>query len=110
MFLAIFYVLILSIFQLFKEVRGFSIIHIICCVVLLVSFKYSHRLYIIVLKIWSGILFISGSLILLSSCLYLLTGNSNKISYTGNILAVTFVVIALVLYKYRDLAYDENIE
>lgn len=34
----------------------------------------------IVLKIWSGILFISGSLILLSSCLYLLTENSKKIS------------------------------
>lgn len=108
-FLAIFYVLVLSIFQLLSEVRGFSIIHIICCVVLLVSFRYSHKIYMIVLKIWSSILFISGSLILLSSCLYLLTGNSNKISYNGNILAAIFVLIAVVLYKYRDLVYDEKI-
>lgn len=54
-------------------------------------------------------MFISGSLILLSSCLYLLTGNNNKISYNGNILAAIFVLIAIILYKYRALVYDEKI-
>jgi len=101
-FLAIFYVLVLSIFQLLSEVRAFSIIHIICCVALLISFRYRLKLYLIILKIWCIILFVSGFLVLLSSILYFTSGNGDKISVSGNVLAVIFTFISVVLFKYRD--------
>lgn len=107
-FLSIFYILILSIFQVVKEVRVFSYIHIICCVALLISFKYSSKYYIIILKVWCTLLLISGILVLLSSILYLISGNGNKISYTGNLLALFFVLLAAVLFKNRNLFYNPD--
>ena len=107
-FLSIFYVLILSILQVLNEARVFSYLHVICCLALLISFKYSSKYYIIILKVWCSLLFISGILILLSSILYLISGNGNKISYTGNLLALFFVLLAAVLFKNRNLFYNPD--
>lgn len=107
-FLSIFYVLILSILQVLNEARVFSYLHVICCLALLISFKYSSKYYIIILKVWCSLLFISGILILLSSILYLISGNGNKISYTGNLLALVFVFLAAVLFKNRNLFYNSK--
>lgn len=93
-------IIIMSSIQLINQIRAFSIIHILLSISIVITANYSFRYFSLLVKLWAGLLMISGGMILLSSVLYLMSGTIDKISIEGNILGAIYFGVGFILYRY----------
>ena len=99
-FVAVAYIVIMSVFQLISEFRAFSAGHILLCLSMMFSMRLSFNCFRIILRAWAILLILSGGLILLSTLIYLLSGAPEKISLVGNALGAVNFAIGFVLNRY----------